>query len=1186
MSILRKSITARVATVVLGLAIVMSFTFAPSAYAQTVDDLQAQINSLLAQIADLQALLSGSGQTAGAGVCPYTWTRSLTTGSRGDDVMALQKFLNSDSATQLGSSGAGSPGNETSYFGSITSSGVVKFQEKYRSEVLDPLGLPAGTGFFGSSSRAKANALCVSAPTPDPDPDPDPDPVPTGTSLSVSAGTQPANSLAPKGAARVPFTNFSLTAGADGAVVLNSVTVERTGLANDSNFSGVVLLDGTGTQIGLERTLNSNHQATVGEDVTVPAGQTMNFTIGGNIKSAAADVNNGEVASFDVIAINTSAAVSGSLPIRGATHTLNDTLSIGTVTTTALSHSNATKDIGTTGYRGGSFRLQAGSAEKVRLNSIRWNQTGSAGTGDIENIMVYIDGVAYPTTVSADGNYYTTVFPDGILFEKGANKEVDVRYDIVDGSGRTVVFDIFKKTDVNIVGEQFGYGITPPAGAGTAATTNNVFTAGTPWLDGAEVTISGGSLTVTKANSVNAQNIAENAPDQPFGGFEVEVKGETITVGSLVFNFQVTGTGDTGDLTNVSLVDSNGSVVAGPVDVSSDSATFSTSITFPVGMGIYTLRGKVGTDAANNDTIIASTTPSSDWTTITGDVSGNSITASPSTAVTANTMTVKVPQVTISVDASPIAQTIVEGAAFGFANYTFDAQNSGDDVFFSSIPLAFDASSGTPTSLTNCTLWDGSTALTTGSNRVDPSASGSSTTFTFDSRLTIPRQTVKTVGLTCEVSATTSGATMAWGVDSGQTFSANGVDSGGSATVTVNDSTGQYMTINTGGSYTVVDDSTPGYRLVTPGTEVELLRLKFSPLNEDVDIQKVALELASAASNTPVDLVGQSVTLYDEDGSTVVGTAQFTPGDNATSTLSGQFRAPSGDSRTIIVKGTIAGISASGPLTASGDLLIVGYDGNNNGSNGNHGTGVSSGTTITPSSSDIAPSGVRIMESFPTVAKIDLSSSDRLLQNGSRRPLYKFSVSADSNSDLYIYKFSFSVSSSSLGATTSVYGLYTFTDSGFSTVDGQVNTDGLFNFSNAVNGSTSDITLAAQGALAPTTVELIPLNSSSATTTFKVPKGQTRWFLLDATLAQVETGSTNTDTITVQLLGDAAFPSPIATLMVNVAGVHADGNNDFIWSPNSTSTSNTADDLDWTNGFQVPGLPSAGTPSEALTSAG
>lgn len=140
--------------------------FAPSVKADTTADLQAQINQLLAQIASLQtdvADSSGAGSTSGASFCPYTWTRDLSAGATGADVMKLQQFLNSDADTRVAATGAGSVGMETETFGPATAAAVSKFQVKYRAEILSPNGLVNPTGYFGASTRNKANSLCATA---------------------------------------------------------------------------------------------------------------------------------------------------------------------------------------------------------------------------------------------------------------------------------------------------------------------------------------------------------------------------------------------------------------------------------------------------------------------------------------------------------------------------------------------------------------------------------------------------------------------------------------------------------------------------------------------------------------------------------------------------------------------------------------------------------------------------------------------------------------------------------------------------------------------------------------------------------------------------------------------------------------------------------------------------------------
>ncbi|MDP3725952.1 MAG: hypothetical protein Q8R36_02015, partial [bacterium] len=93
-------------------------------------------------------------------VCPYVFTRNLGLGASGEDVRKFQQLLNSDRDTVIATSGIGSPGNESTFFGVATFNALIRFQNKYVDEVLAPAGFTEGTGFFGSLSRQKANTIC------------------------------------------------------------------------------------------------------------------------------------------------------------------------------------------------------------------------------------------------------------------------------------------------------------------------------------------------------------------------------------------------------------------------------------------------------------------------------------------------------------------------------------------------------------------------------------------------------------------------------------------------------------------------------------------------------------------------------------------------------------------------------------------------------------------------------------------------------------------------------------------------------------------------------------------------------------------------------------------------------------------------------------------------------------------
>src|SRR3990167_7104767 len=237
--------------------------------AVTIDELMAQITALQAQ---LQTLQGSSVSTADK--CSFT--RSLTVGSRGDDVTCLQNYLTSTGHFTYS-------GGATGYFGSITRTAVAAWQSAN--------GVSPAVGYFGSISRAKYDSMSMtttggsSSSVTTTTGGSSSLVVATGEGLTITSATQPAATLAVKSAARLPFTKVTLTAGAQD-VVVTGVTVERTGLANDAAFAGVVLLNETGTQLGIAKTFNSDHKATVGDTVTIKAGTSQTFTVAGNMGSS------------------------------------------------------------------------------------------------------------------------------------------------------------------------------------------------------------------------------------------------------------------------------------------------------------------------------------------------------------------------------------------------------------------------------------------------------------------------------------------------------------------------------------------------------------------------------------------------------------------------------------------------------------------------------------------------------------------------------------------------------------------------------------------------------------------------------------------------------------------------------------------------------------------------------------
>jgi hypothetical protein len=623
----------------------------------------------------------------------------------------------------------------------------------------------------------------------------------------------------------------------------------------------------------------------------------------------------------------------------------------------------------------------------------------------------------------------------------------------------------------------------------------------------------------------------------------------------LTFGFDLTGGQDATDLDSVTLVDANGVVVAGPVDGvtgtgTDGKVTFTDTVTFPTGRTVYTLKGQLSSDFANGDTIIATTTPNSTyWTNAKGSITGNTISIS-SSHVTGNTMTVRTGSVVISTASTPAAQTIVAGATGVTASaFNFDATQSGEDVRFNSAKLLYTEALTTTDEITNCAVYDGATRLN--SSSVTYTETADDTTFTFDTPLVVSKGTVKVVTVKCDIPSSITGGTFNIGVTSAVAFTGTGVTSGQSITPTTSTGStlsGNTMTVASGGALTVVEDSSsPAYKLAAAGTTGNTLGvLRFTGTNEDMRLDRVALQMSnSAASSSPDNLT--QVTLWD--GATQVGTALFAGTRYATSTLSSTVTIPANGFKTITIKGDLASIGTGMATTSNGVLIEVDYDGAD--STGTRAIGLQSGTTINQSSSsDTDVDGVRVFRSYPTSVAGQTSGLTSTLINGTNT-LYRFSITS-SNTGLGIGLDEITLNIATTSATTTNVKLYAYTDASFSQAVAGF-TDGLL------------VTVAA------------PISGDNefdlGDTELQIPAGSTYYFKVTGETSIVAT--TGSSQVSTKIVGDSAYISGLA-LTALAATVDSDTNDNFIWSGNATTTSESTN-VDWTNGFGIPGLPSGGT---------
>lgn len=207
--------------------------------------------------------------------------------------------------------------------------------------------------------------------------------------------------------------------------------------------------------------------------------------------------------------------------------------------------------------------------------------------------------------------------------------------------------------------------------------------------------------------------------------------------------------------------------------------------------------------------------------------------------------------------------------------------------------------------------------------------------------------------------------------------------------------------------------------LAAPGEEVELRLFRvLNKTDEDIRLEQIALTIWEAEFNTPTDLFERKVTLWDSPQGWAdpyeeqLGSAPFVVSDQATSSRL-NLVIPAGSSRTISVRGEMAGISASGPLLHSGDVLRVEYDTNATEELRTYGVGLSSGRTIVPQRITSTAPNVQLMRAYPEVFIPSPAIGLWALrwENSPQHPLFRFGIRA-LHGDIALRKFTLRIMAS------------------------------------------------------------------------------------------------------------------------------------------------------------------------------
>lgn len=973
--------TKHVATVALtiGLVLGLSFAFVTPAKAQSVADLQAMVQQLLAQIA---ALSGGSSTTGGA--C-FTFTRNHQMGDTGGEVMEIQKYLNSHGAV-IAASGAGSPGNETAYFGSLTRAAVSKFQAAN--------GITPTAGYWGPVTRAKANANCTST---------GPGPVVTGNGLKVMlASDSPLSGTLVQGQGIAELAKFTFSNPTGAPITVTNVAFKRTGSSVDSVLSNVYLYQGATRLTDPAGISNSafNFNNSLGLFV-VPAGSMVTVSVRSDIASSGAS---GQQVGVQLTSVSASGALDGAvvLPVSGANFLISSasiaTISFGTVTPTGGTFAPVND---TTLFQS----TLTVNNRAVWLKSIQFENRGSASDNAFQNVKLYVKGVQVGSTMSVSNDrvvFDLSAAP--VKLETGGN-EVRLVGDIVGGSGETFDFQVRRAIDINAVDSELNQST---AGSTAAASSAN--------------TIEGVGLSVTKANTSPTANVAVAATNVLWARYEFRASGDNLKIEEITLDIDVSGISND-SMDNVRIM-MNGVQVGSTQDIGSTSSDTTTTVS--LGSSMILTAGQTVVVEIYGDAKQADGTNYTAGTTVdvgvsidnadTEGISSGDRLSSDISEVEGNSLTVSSSTLTGTKYSAYADTTIVAGSNNAKIGAFTLSTGSTEGVNVNTIVI--DMSSNNAASITDLRLVDNATGVQIGSTK---SSAGTSNTFSVN--IAMPMSSTKVINVIANVKSGANSGTIVTTMDS--TTGGTGATTGQSVS-TGSDATGQTITIGSGTLTVTRDAGTPVNTNVLMGsTDVHVGRFDFAAANSSYTIEELRVKVPSDAATSVAN-----VTLKYKNASGVeqtVSQALTLPSSAqpyATATFTGlTMYVPLNDSADLDVYVTVAGH----PNAKSGAAVSVVLDADEGfkaiDSSGSQDTSLASSDVASDASTGYGTKYVK--RSVPTVSRLSTGYTANTVATGVG--LYRFTIAADAAQAIDWREISFTVTTN--GAEFTNFQLYDVTGS-------------------------------------------------------------------------------------------------------------------------------------------------------------
>ncbi len=1091
--------------------------------ASEISQLQALIAQLTSQLDVLQGTSAPSGSTAGI-PAGYKFTDNLTVGSTGSAVMYMQMFLNADPSTRVASSGAGSPGKESQYFGSLTKAAVAKFQDKYASDILGPVGLTKGTGYFGASTRAKVNALLGGAPATSVSVPTAPGspviPSAAGLSFALAADNVPSSNI-PIGAAEAPYMKFAVY----GNGTLNSLTFKRVGLGATADFasSGVKVYEGS-NRLTTGKSLNSTSHEVDFTNLNLVVNGSRTFTLAADMSATA---TGGNINAFNLIKVNGNELA---VPLKGNQMVIAGA-TVGSVTV-AKQSSLSNPTVGQVGAKLSEFKVTAGATEDLWVKRVVLTQAGSINSANVTNVKMMQAGQTVASVAGHVGrDLYVLELANPFKILKGQNRTFEVYGDIgpLAKKDETIKFYLDVTNDFYATGATYGYGVTVTSTAfDSDPSDHHVLT-----LRGAEVTVT--------FNGPATRDIPAKAQDVTLFDFTIAAK-NNVEIRKLVFNNDVTNIGTGEGFNDWKIVDaSTGAAVSSASDITADG---NTSVTDFINISAGTSRRFLVTadvdpdnDASDSIKVTFNQIGASDIKNLDNNQFVAQADIVPNADIVGNTQTVKAVSLDVTLSGTPASHNVVKGT-LNESLFGFNLKAVNGPVKITSLKLTASSAAGdagTDAQLINdlrtIGIFIGDQSLATKQNFATASSLNTATFSNIE--YTIPEGATVKVVVKADSIATDATATNAYFVSLADlSTDLTAVDIEGntlSLTGAVNDTAAVKVTV-TAPTIRVdaVTDQDTEAGLVAANGERLLARYDFFAANAAVQVTKIKIGVATSGTTTTTALNEEVKEIRVYDGNTLLmsGVPAGSGADAGAvkfENRNGLFTAPGDTTKQLEVRALMADVTGVTGGANTGTSLNAYI------STANF-EGVAGTTQLTTLTGAGAANVKRLYKTIPTVTVSSPSSS--VLTAGEVEAL-KFTIAADTNGDVEWSQIEFTASLSSATLTANTITLrYSGTDLSLATK-----------------------TVAAtggEGVIALTTPE-------------RISAGQSKTYSLLLDVSAV--GSTSASLVTKLKRDETGYDAAAGRVAQENDG------DSFVWSDRGVLP-HSATSADWHNGFNVKTLPS------------